>query len=123
MYEFEADNPVIITQFKWAGQWGPLRIKSHCGECDLVTTILRGMIVKEFKDTNVVLEVKPWLDNIFYCLARGAWHPPIIMINGTLFFQFSHKKPLFDRGEMVTRIEAIRAQQVSLKQGKNEVGR
>lgn len=101
MYEFESDNPVIITQFKWAGNLWPLRIKSHCDECDLVSSMLRKMIEVEFKDKNVVFELKPWLNSIFYCLARGAWHAPIIMVNGKKFYQFSEKKPLFDRAKLI----------------------
>ena len=100
-------NPVIITQYKWAGHWGPLRIQSRCGECDLVTTILRGMMEKEFKNMAVVLEVKPWLDNMFYCLRRGAWHPPIIMVNGAFFFQFSHKRPLFDKNKLIQTVSGL----------------
>lgn len=107
MYGFEANNPVIITQFKWAGDWGPLHIKSHCNECDLVTSILRGMLEREFKGKNVILEVRPWLNNILFCLRRGAWHPPIIMVDRRIFFQFSHKKPMFDKGKLIQAVVFI----------------
>lgn len=96
-----SNNPVVITQYKWAGSWGPIKIKSHCEECDLTTHNLRALIEKEFKGKNIVFEIKPWLDNFWYCLMRGAWHPPIIMVNGKLFFQFSHKKPLFDKNKLI----------------------
>jgi hypothetical protein len=107
MYEFEANNPVIITQFKWAGKWGPFHIKSHCQECDLVTSILRNIVDKDFKGKNVVLEVKPWLNDIFFALRRGAWHPPIILINGRKFFQYSHKKPLFDKEKLIQAVVSV----------------
>ncbi|MBF0385470.1 MAG: hypothetical protein HQL27_06320 [Candidatus Omnitrophica bacterium] len=101
------NNFVLITQYKWAGSWGPIKIKSHCDECDLTTHNLRALVEKEFKGKNVIFEIKPWLDNGWYCLARGAWHPPIIMINGKLFFQFSHNKPLFDKGKLVQAVTQI----------------
>ena len=105
--ESVSNNPVSITQYKWAGSWGPIKITSHCEECDLTTHNLRALVEKEFKGKNVTFEIKPWLDNAWYCLVRGAWHPPIIMINGKLFFQFSHKKPLFDKVNLIKKVEEI----------------
>jgi hypothetical protein len=72
-----------------------------------VTSILRNVVEKDLQGKNVVFEVKPWLNNIFFSLSRGAWHPPIIMINGRRFFQYSHKKPLFDRDELVQAVVSI----------------
>jgi predicted methyltransferase len=63
------------------------------------------MMENELKGKNVELEVKPWLDNLFYCLVRGAWHAPIIMINGKKFYQFSEKDPLFDRDKLVEQVK------------------
>ena len=105
--EKELNNRVVITQFKWAGSWGPFKIKSQCEECDLTTHNLRNLVEKEFKGKNVIFEIKPWLDNAWYCLKRGAWHPPIIMINGKLFFQFSHKKPFFNKDKLVQLVNEL----------------
>ncbi len=102
-----SNNPVIITQYKWAGSWGPFKIKSSCEECDLTTHTLRALVEKEFEGKNVIFEIKPWLDNAWYCLKRGAWHPPIIMINEEMFFQFNHKQPLFDKGNLVQTVTQI----------------
>lgn len=99
--------PVIITQYKWAGSWGPWTIRSRCEECDLTTHRLRAVVEKEFKDENVDLQIKPWLDNAWSCLRRGAWHPPIIMINGTLFYQFSHRRPQFDQDNLVRQVRRM----------------
>lgn len=96
---------VTITQFKWAGKLGPFHIKTSCDECDLTTTILRDMMQNEFKDKDVTLEVKPWLDNLLYCLLRGAWHAPIIMVNGKKLYQFSKKQPLFDRNNIAAVVK------------------
>lgn len=115
MYEFESSNPVVITQFKWAGDWGPFRIKSNCDECDTITNTIKKMMGEEFKGKNVVFEVKPWLNNIFYCLTRGVWHAPILLINGKKYFQISKKKSTFSRSELVARVENILAKQRKLQ--------
>jgi predicted methyltransferase len=101
----QKNKPVNITQFRWAGRFGPIRIQTHCDQCNLTTATLQDMMENELKGKNVELEVKPWLDNLFYCLVRGAWHAPIIMINGKKFYQFSEKDPLFDRDKLVEQVK------------------
>lgn len=114
MYEFESGNPVVITQFKWAGEWGPFRIQSRCDECDAITGTVKSMMEQEFKAKNVVFEVKPWLNNIFYCLTRGVWHAPILTVNGKKFFQISKNKSMFSRAELIATVEEVLAQQKQL---------
>ena len=80
MADQQRNEPVTVTQYKWAGKLGPLRIKTNCDECDLTTATLEDMMNNEFEGKNVTFEVKPWLDNLFYCLARACWHAPIIMM-------------------------------------------
>jgi hypothetical protein len=89
-----------VTQYKWGGRLGPFRIKTNCDQCDLTTAVLNDMAENEFKGVALKLEVKPWLDNFFYCLLRGAWHAPIIIVNGKKFYQFTEKEPLFDREKL-----------------------
>lgn len=101
------DAPVIITQFKWAGKLGPFYIKTTCGECDLTTSVLNNIMDNELKDKNVTFEIKPWLNNFFYCIIRKAWHAPIIMINGKKFYQYSKKEPLFDTKKLVESVTKI----------------
>ncbi len=99
--------PVVITQYKWAGQWGPFKITSRCNECDVTTAVLKDLINKEFAGGDVVLEIKPWLDNAWHCLARGAWHAPIIMVNDKRFYQYSHGQPLFDRLALTAHVKGL----------------
>lgn len=115
MYEFERNNPIVISDFKWAGNLGPIKIKSPCNECDIVTSMLRKIIEEDFNGKNIALEVKPWLNNIFYCLVRGAWHAPIIMVNGKKFFQFSEKNAYFDRGKLIDLVNSLLAKQAKVK--------
>lgn len=115
MYKFERNNPIVITDFKWAGKLGPIEIKSPCNECDVITNMLTKIIEEDFRGKNVVLEVKPWLNNILYCLARGAWHAPIIVVNGKKFFQFNEKKAYFDRGELIDLVNDLLAKQAAVK--------
>lgn len=114
MYQFERNNPIVITDFKWAGNLGPIEIKSPCNECDVITNMLMKMIEEDFRGKNVVLEVKPWLNNIFYCLVRGTWHAPIIIVNGKKFFQFSEKNAYFDRGKLVGLVNDLLAKQAKV---------
>lgn len=115
MYQFEKNNPIVITNFKWAGKLGPIEIKSPCNECDVTTSMLTKMIEENFKDKNVVLTVKPWLNNILYCLARGAWHAPIIIVHGKKFFQFSEKKPYFERNKLIDLVNDLLTKQAVTK--------
>ena len=91
---------IKITQYKWAGRLWPFEIKTKCEDCDLTEAVLKNMLKDEFKGEDVKFEVKPWLDNFFYCLFRFAWHAPIIMVNDKKFYQFSEKEPLFDREKL-----------------------
>lgn len=95
---------VNITLYEWAGKIGPFKIKTHCQDCDIHAAIIKNMIEREFKGKNVKFEIKPWLGNFFYCLARLSWHPPIIVIDNSKFYQFSHHNPLFKRGELKKEI-------------------
>ncbi|MFA5088582.1 MAG: hypothetical protein WC552_06060 [Candidatus Omnitrophota bacterium] len=98
---------VVITQYKRAGRLGPFQIKSKCAECDLNTHHLKRLIDVHFREESVELEIKPWLDHFFFCLLRGALHPPIIMVNGKVFFQFTPRHPLFEQGRLITLVNRL----------------
>ena len=98
------DNKVVVTQYKWAGQMGPLKIRSTCTECDMTTHRLKKIIEENFQNKPVQFELKPWLGNALYCLSKGAFHPPIIIINEKKFYQFSYKNPAFDQDKLIKTI-------------------
>jgi hypothetical protein len=88
---------VKITQYKYQGKWGPFNITSPCEECDLTTAILSDMMNSEFKGKDVVFETKPWLNNWIRLLFKGAYHAPIILVDGKKIYGFTGKNPLFNR--------------------------
>jgi hypothetical protein len=98
---------VTITLYKWAGKKCGIKIKSECSECGVTKSMIESMLKKEFKGEDVEFEVKPWLDNLFYCLFRGCWHAPIVMVDGRKFHQFSEKKPFFDRAKLAEHVLGI----------------
>jgi hypothetical protein len=96
---------VTITQYKYAGKWGPFKITSACEECDLTTATIEDMMENEFKGKDVILRKKPWLDNWISCIFKGAWHAPIVIVDGKKFYQFSDENPLFDRKKLENLIK------------------
>ncbi len=78
---------VTVTVYPWAGQKGPFRIQSHCAECNLTLHLLKDVLEKELAEAPVEIEVKPWLSHIWEALRLGAWHPPVVVIDGKRFSQ------------------------------------
>lgn len=86
---------------------GPFKIRSTCEECDMTTHRLKKIIGEYFAAEPVAFEIKPWLDHAFYCLSKGTFHPPIILINGRKFYQFSHAHPAFDQEKFIARVHQL----------------
>ena len=93
--------------YLWQGRWGPLRIRSHCEECDVTRGIIRSMQDDEFASLDVEAEFFPWLDNWWYCLLRGAWHAPIVFVDGVLFHQHSKRDPLVSRQALAAYVHNL----------------
>ena len=91
---------VAITLYKYSGNLLFFKIKEKCKECDITEAIIKDMMKREFNGKNVKLEIKPWLNNFFYCFFRFSWHAPLIIVNGKKFHQYSHDNPLFNRKEL-----------------------
>lgn len=79
--------PVQITVYRWAGCWGPFKVKIPCGECTLTTDVIKDTLVKELKDVPVQLDTKDWLSHWWQPLLKGGWHAPIVMVNGKVISQ------------------------------------
>jgi hypothetical protein len=83
---------VNIIIYKITGRQLFFNVPSRiCEECDL-TVGLTKKLVNEIDDKNntknkIEIEVKPWLSNFISAAAKGALHPPILLINGHIFSQ------------------------------------
>ena len=80
-------NRVRISYYRWEGRFLFFRIKERCRECDMTYAVLQQLLADVFQDKPVSLDIKPWLDNWWKILWRGAWHAPIVMVNGRVFSQ------------------------------------
>ncbi|WP_375749498.1 glutaredoxin family protein [Vibrio sp. HN007] len=80
-------KPVKITLYRWAGSWGPFKVKIPCGECTLTKDILKDTFETELNGIPVELEVKDWLSHWWEPLKLGAWHAPIIVVEGKVISQ------------------------------------
>lgn len=78
---------IHITIYKVTGNQLFFKVPaSMCEECDILANITRR-IVDEINDKRITIEIKPWLKSLWSSLARGGWHPPVLMINGQVFSQ------------------------------------
>ncbi len=80
-------KPVEIRLYKWAGKWGPFKIKIPCGECALTEDVIEDTIAKELTNAKVEFVEKEWLTHWWEPLISGGWHAPIIMVDGKVIAQ------------------------------------
>lgn len=80
-------KPIKIILYRWGGKWGPFNVKIPCGECTLTKDILKDTFENELKDVPIDLEVKDWLSYWWEPLKHGAWHAPIIIVEGKVISQ------------------------------------
>ena len=80
----ESENqgvPVKLLLYKWAGSWGPFKVKVPCGECVLTEDVIEDTLANELADLKVDFEVKEWLTYWWEPLfASGGWHAPIVLV-------------------------------------------
>lgn len=80
-------KPIKITLYRWAGSFGPFKVNIPCGECTLTKDILLDTFKNELADVPVELEVKDWLSRWWEPLKHGAWHAPIVILEGQVVSQ------------------------------------
>ena len=78
---------INITLYRWAGSWGPFKIKVPCGECTLTEDVIRDTLDNELAGIEVNLEEREWLSEWWKPLLKGGWHAPIVMVNGRIVSQ------------------------------------
>ena len=100
-----------ITVYYITGkQFGPLSVpQSWCEECDLTVRAVRSAVEEMDPGKTFTVAVKPWLRHALPALARGAWHPPVVIIDGEIFSQ----GVVPDRQALRERIGAVLARKHS----------
>ncbi|AXY02794.1 glutaredoxin domain-containing protein [Vibrio alfacsensis] len=104
-------QPIKITLYRWAGSWGPFKVNIPCGECTLTKDILTDTFENELADVPVELEVKDWLSHWWEPLKLGAWHAPILVVEGKVISQGE----ALNRGLLVQSVIAQWANRDQLK--------
>ena len=80
-------DPVKLTLYRWAGAWGPFKVKIPCGECALTSDVIKDTLDNELAGIPVELETREWLSEWWKPLPKGGWHAPIVMVEGKLVSQ------------------------------------
>lgn len=80
-------QPVEIRLYKWAGRWGPFRIRIPCGECALTEDVIRATLEHELASARIEFTVRDWLSHWWEPLLAGGWHAPIVMVAGKIIAQ------------------------------------
>ena len=80
-------NLVTIQVYRWAGAWGPFKVKIPCGECSLTKDIIQDTIDTDLKGINVELDIRDWLSEWWKPLIKGGWHAPIVLVDGKIISQ------------------------------------
>lgn len=81
------NRQVVVTVYRITGRQLFFDIgKSICEECDLtVAAVARA--IRELEGVDVKLSVKAWLNNLPIALARGAYHPPVLLVDNRVISQ------------------------------------
>ena len=80
-------EPVKIQLYRWAGKWGPFKVKIPCGECSLTVDVINDTIATELAGIPVELETLDWLSTWWKPLFKGGWHAPIVIVEGKIVSQ------------------------------------
>ncbi|MCC5858377.1 MAG: hypothetical protein JJT90_09495 [Ectothiorhodospiraceae bacterium] len=81
------DRPVNVTFYRWAGAWGPFRVRTPCGECELTADVIASALTDELRDISVHVQVQDWLSAWWRPLVAGGWHAPIVLVDGRVVSQ------------------------------------
>ncbi len=81
------NTPIKITLYRWAGAWGPFKVKIPCGECALTKDVIQDTMENELAGIPVELDIREWLSEWWKPLMKGGWHAPIVMVEGKVISQ------------------------------------
>ncbi|MDE1852868.1 MAG: hypothetical protein KGI38_03865 [Thaumarchaeota archaeon] len=81
------ENRVEVTVYRITGRQLFFDVgRSVCEECDLAVAAV-SRAVNELEGTAILFKVEPWLDRLPFALAKGAYHPPITLVDGRIVGQ------------------------------------
>jgi len=80
-------KPVKVILYRWAGAWGPFKVKIPCGECSLTVDVIQDTFATELAGIPVELEMHDWLSEWWRALRVGGWHAPIVIVGGKVVSQ------------------------------------
>lgn len=78
---------IKITLYRWAGAWGPFKVKIPCGECALTKDIIQDTMQTELAGIPIELDIREWLSEWWKPLLKGGWHAPIVMVEDKVISQ------------------------------------
>ena len=105
------ERPVRLTLYKWAGRFGPFKVKIPCGECALTEDVIQDTLENELAGIDVTLKTFDWLSVWWKPLLRGGWHAPIVMVEGRVVNQGD----ALNRGVLTEAVIRAHAKNTKLK--------
>ncbi len=102
--------PVHLTVYRWAGHWGPFRIRVPCGECRLTGDIIADVLENELAGIPVAVETREWLSEWWKPLFHRGWHAPIVMVDDRVISQGN----AINRGLLTQAVVEAHVQRASL---------
>lgn len=80
-------RPIDITLYRFAGSWGPFKVKIPCGECTFTEDVILDCIENELQGIDINFTQHDWLSKWWQPLVKGGWHAPIVLVDGKLVSQ------------------------------------
>ncbi|MEM1139728.1 MAG: glutaredoxin domain-containing protein [Pseudomonadota bacterium] len=106
-----ANKPIKLLLYKWAGKWGPFKVKIPCGECALTEDVIADTLATELAGIPVEFETREWLSNWWEPLPKGGWHAPIVMVEGEVVAQGD----ALNRGVLTEKIVRLYTERFNLE--------
>ena len=103
--------PIKVYVYRWAGSWGPFKVKIPCGECALTKDVILDTFEKELSGISVELELREWLSEWWKPLVKGGWHAPIVIVGGKVISQGS----ALNRGLLTQSVIEVYASRIQIK--------
>jgi glutaredoxin len=80
-------DKIEIIIYRWAGKFGPFKIKIPCGECALTRDIVQDILSTELANIPTSIQTFDWLTVWWKPLLKGGYHAPIVQVDGKIVSQ------------------------------------